>query len=91
MILNQLALFAERGERLSPAVQAALDQRMASLRRALAFERLVSALKGRQAARALRMLAADPRLLAPLMKSAREHWQSRLARPARMMGALDVR
>jgi succinoglycan biosynthesis protein ExoO len=91
MIHNQRMLVAERGERLSPAVRHALDLRMEALRRALAFERLVAALKGRQAVRALGMLAANPRLFAPLMKSASEHWQSRLSRPARTMEAVNVR
>lgn len=91
MIHNQWALVTERGDRLSPAVHRALDARMEALRRALAFERLVAALKGWQPARALAMLAADPRLVGPLMKSASEHWQSRLARPARIMGAINVR
>ena len=91
MIGNQQALVAAHGDRLPPDVRHALDLRMKSLSRALAFERLVAAMKGRQATRALGMLAADPRLLAPLARSASEHWRSRLAKPARMTtGAVDA-
>jgi hypothetical protein len=61
------------------------------LHRALAFERLVAAMKGRQAGRAIGMLATDPRLLGPLAKSASEHWRSRLARSALLTGAFDAR
>ena len=91
MIDNQRRLVADRGERLSPAVSAALERRLSSLYRALAFERLVAAMKGLQTRRALGMLASDPRLLAPLAKSASEHWRSRRRRSARIMGAVDAR
>lgn len=90
MIANQQALVEARGANLSSPVRQALDLRMQSLDRALAFERLVAAMKGRRPARALGMLAAQPRLIAPLARSASEHWRSRLGRPARFAGAADA-
>lgn len=90
MIANQKALVEARGDGLPSAVREALDLRRQSLDRALAFERLVAAMKGRRPARALGMLAAQPRLIAPLARSASEHWRSRLGRAARFAGAANA-
>lgn len=90
LIANQEALVATNGDLLSHAMRRELDVRMTSLRNGLEFERLVAAMKGRQAARTLGMLAAKPRLFAPLFRAASEHWQSRLARPPRERGLRSV-
>jgi succinoglycan biosynthesis protein ExoO len=90
MIANQQALLADRSGQLPCAVLDALDLRMKSLRRQLAFERLVAAMKGRRPARALGMLATQPHLIAPLARSASEHWRARLGKPARFAGVADA-
>jgi succinoglycan biosynthesis protein ExoO len=79
MIASQERLLADHA--LQPGeILRLLDRRMASLQRALAFERLVASLKQKRAAKALGLLAADPLLCLQLGKSALAHFASRVPR-----------
>jgi succinoglycan biosynthesis protein ExoO len=76
MIASQEKLLSDHGA-LPGDILRLLDRRMSSLRRGLAFERLVASLKERRAGRALGLLAADPRLCLQLGKSAYAHFANR--------------
>jgi succinoglycan biosynthesis protein ExoO len=82
MIAGQDALVTKR-ETLPPHIRDLLDGRMKALRRALAFERLVASLKAGRLRDAIVRLAVEPRLCAPLARSASQHLHARLSSPHR--------
>jgi len=87
MIASQERLLADHLA-LPDEILQLLDRRMRALRRALAFERLVMALKQRRPARAMSLLARDPRLCLQLGKSALAHFAG--AGPRRRRGAPEA-
>jgi hypothetical protein len=76
MIASQERLLASRPT-LPPEADKLFDRRMAGLRRAALFERLVASLKQRRVAGAMALLAANPGLAVPLCRSVAEHLEAR--------------
>jgi len=74
MVEGQQALVRDHPG-LTGQIKAALDRRLTTLREVLAFEALVAALKARKPVRAIRLLATNPRVAAPLLRSAIEHYR----------------
>lgn len=73
MITNQKALQVAYPTIASEAAEA-LSKRMKGLKGALAYEQLVSSLKRKAIARSATLVAKRPTLVAPLIRSAREHF-----------------
>jgi len=60
---------------LTGEIKAALDRRMTTMRDVMAFEALVASLKARKASESIGLLVANPKLAAPLLRSAIEHFR----------------
>ncbi|WP_374575540.1 glycosyltransferase [Phenylobacterium sp.] len=71
---------ADKTRKLGPGPQRAVARRRASIVRALEFERLVAAIKGRSPAKAARAVAARPSILALLARAASERMMRGFAR-----------
>mgnify|MGYP002403247837 CR=1 FL=1 len=87
MIDNQRRLVERQGP-FPPAVTAALAERMARLTRSHAYERLVAAIKRRDVAGAVALLARNPRLLANLRQSLADRRRRTAAPPTRQAAAV---
>lgn len=75
MIANHRVLF-DRGYALPARLRELLDRRLRALDEGLEYERLVTALKRRDADGVIRHLAARPSLIQPLIRSIREHFSA---------------
>lgn len=78
MIANQERLLASRGDTLPGELRALFEGRLEALKAGLAFEDLVSTLKGRRLGRAGMLIARRPALLTSLMRSVRENLERRV-------------
>lgn len=87
MIDNQRRLVERQGP-FPPTVSAALAERMARLARSHAYERLVAAIKSRNAAGAAALLASNPQLLANLWRSLADRRRRTATPPWRRADAL---
>ncbi len=83
MVQSQAVFIKDHGP-FDSSVGRLLASRLASLGRAAAFERLVTAIKTRQFGRASRVMVSHPMLAPSLFRSMSDHFASRLTREAKI-------